>query len=479
MAFQYAIPLVAILVAVLLREASISLKDLALMAVFGLIVAAHSLFYPDTSIYNPGLGLLTYSSALILTLRFHKPARVFSVVIVTVTVLSILEAAIGAVQLLSNTGTLIFSSTSAGDAVTGSLANNTRVYYMKMFLQSMLLFYVWKDGYRPFENRKRLGGYMLLIGATSALIGSIFTGSVAVLALGMGAIVLWHLGEAIFRLVTTKRVSLSDLAAVTAFFAAGLVLFIFTQPGNVGRLNRFVTGETPEILPDRVPVDGSAGMQEDDLETVTPAPPVLVRGVAGPVVLGSQKIGVFLESVEQVLFANPRNALIGVGLGRYSSRAAMMLTGGYLMPHNPEGRPDWMPVSRTELTDHYIYNRWLMRNQIYPNPTSSLHDPYSTVQSVVVEFGLLGTLAVVGYFVWVLRTIAGNAARSAVGYLVLLGSRLPPLYFALAISSFYELWLEWPQVMGLIYLLSSLGLSNRAANSESMGKAVPTNCIVE
>ena len=470
MALQYAIPLIAILVAVLLREASISWKELVPIGVFGLVVAAHSLFYSDTNFFNPGLGLLTYSSVLILTLRFRQPARVFSVVIITVTVLSIVEAAIGVVQLLSISGTFIFSATSAGDAVTGTLANNPRVYFMKMFLQAMLLFYVWKDGYRPSQQGKRLWGRILLIGAVSALIGSVLTGSVAVLALGMGGIIFWHLGEAIYQVLMTKRLSFGDLAAVSAFFAAGLVLFLITQPGNFKRLNRFVTGEIPEPRPGLVLVEGNYGPQIKELEVEDSTSPRPARGEAGPIVMGSQKIGVFLESVEEVLFANPRNALIGVGLGRYSSRAAMMLTGGYLMPHNPDGRPAWMPVSRTELTDHYIYNRWLMRNRIFPNPTSSLHDPYSTVQSVLIEFGMLGTLAVIMYFLWTLRRIAGQAARTGTEVLSFLNARLRPLYFVLLVSSFYELWLEWPQVMGLIYLLSSLGLSNGALSSNLIGE---------
>jgi hypothetical protein len=80
----------------------------------------------------------------------------------------------------------------------------------------------------------------------------------------------------------------------------------------------------------------------------------------------------------------------------------MRLTGYCLMRHSPNGQPNWMPVSMSELTDRYILSRWVMRWQITPHPDSSLHDPYGSVQSVLVEFGSLGSAAIGLFFVWLL-----------------------------------------------------------------------------
>jgi hypothetical protein len=41
----------------------------------------------------------------------------------------------------------------------------------------------------------------------------------------------------------------------------------------------------------------------------------------------------------------------------------------------------------------------------------------------------------------------------------MLAARRPALYFVMAIGCFYELWLEWPQVIGLLYLLTAIALS--------------------
>ena len=187
MALQYALPPLAIAVAVLLKSVSFSKKDLLLVLGFAALVAGHSLFYRDTSGINPLMGLLTYSSALILVLRFKEPSKAFWTAVIVVAILSILEASIGLVQLLLNYGTILFPTQAAGDAVTGTLANNARVYFMKMFVQGIFLYYVWLHFEALGRAEDRRLKWLILAGAVFGLLGSVMTGGVAVMALARQA----------------------------------------------------------------------------------------------------------------------------------------------------------------------------------------------------------------------------------------------------------------------------------------------------
>jgi hypothetical protein len=174
---------------------------------------------------------------------------------------------------------------------------------------------------------------------------------------------------------------------------------------------------------------------------------------ANPVVF--QKVLVFEESVEELLFDNLKTATFGLGLGRYSSRAAMILSGGYLRNH-----PDLIPISRSPQTDIYIYSRW--------NPDvwhiyggSIMGMPTNSVQSVLIEFGLIGFGAMLWYFGFLVWRAYKRLQRSSDELAILYLRMVLPFLAALSTVSLTDLWLEYPQLTVYVYLVVVLAFSYR------------------
>lgn len=82
-------------------------------------------------------------------------------------------------------------------------------------------------------------------------------------------------------------------------------------------------------------------------------------------------------------------SIIGVGIGQYSSRAALTCSGTYIDSYS-----SFFPVSVTEYTQKYILNAPKRSNSIGLAST-----PYSVIVSVQGELGLIGLLILAHFFV--------------------------------------------------------------------------------
>jgi hypothetical protein len=190
----------------------------------------------------------------------------------------------------------------------------------------------------------------------------------------------------------------------------------------------------------------------------------LEQGPGGnPIVF--QKLLVFEESVREILLRDVATATFGVGPGRYSSRAAMFLSGGYLRNH-----PSFIPVSRSAETDTHIYPRW--------NPSvwsryggSIMGMPTSSVQSVLLELGIAGFAAIVWYFGTIIRRtqIRLSATEEPLSRAFL--RMVPPFVIALWGISLTDLWLEYPQITVYICLVVALALSKSQSAAVSDSEA--------
>ncbi|MFQ5616441.1 MAG: hypothetical protein ACE5GO_08285, partial [Anaerolineales bacterium] len=344
--------------------------------------------------------------------------------------LSLVEAFIGALQLIRLQGGFVFSSLSAGDLVVGTLGTNSHLFATKMLFQGLFLVALWPQGRRMGVRRANLW----LAGGLAAFAGAMLASALAATVLFFATVFGWQLwlrAKTVFarlqRGVSRFTVSARALGfSLASIFLVGLLvwLFVVTQQRNVTLTVYTLQRLAALDLSDRIRF---------------------------------QKIISFRESVDKVLLDNPKNALVGLGLGRYSSRAAMILSGGYLRVH-----PSYIPISRSPETDAYIYPVW--------NPEtwsafggSIMGMPTNSIQGVLIEFGVVGTALLIGYF-WTLGRRARARARklsAGAGLQKALLSMVPMLILCLWMVSVTDLWLEYSSLVSFIYLIIVVGLSAR------------------
>ena len=406
------------------------------------IAAMHT----QTGLINPTLGLLTYSSLGILAVRFRTDTeRLLRMVIHALAWLSIIECFVGVLQLLFKQNAFVFSQLSSGDVVKGTLGGaHSHLYAIKMLFQGLVL--LWMYQHARAYNIRYVKPRLVLFGAAAAFAGGVFASFISGTVLFAAGVI----GHWLFRRL--QRPSKTTYAALRRMMAGATVtallvgLFCYTQPGNA----RLLVGQGRQIA--------TQGFSDE---------------------IRYQKIHAFNASISQVLLDNPVNSTVGIGLGRYSSRAAMILSGGYLRDH-----PSWIPISRSPETTRQIYLLW--------NPYrwerfggSIMGMPTSSAQSVLIEFGLLGAGALAWYFV----TLARRARQRWLGaphlHATLQGGMLrlvPVMLSALVAVSFSDVWLEYASVTTVVYLLVIIALSHNTnpatpavASEQDQPAAAPTN----
>ena len=99
---------------------------------------------------------------------------------------------------------------------------------------------------------------------------------------------------------------------------------------------------------------------------------------------GSHKAKATYNTLYNVPQENPWQPLIGLGLGQYASRAALIRTGEYLRGANLS-----LPVHVNPLTEKYILSLWRTFFQKYPNGGST-YFPYYSWLSLYGELGIVG-----------------------------------------------------------------------------------------
>ena len=428
---NYIGPVAIALLAVYHRTARVEKTDAAYLVILLALGSLNALMHVDTGPIHPVLGLLTYASVVVVMLRFRgiddETLVAFTVAVAWV---SIAEAAIAFVQLMMRYGQIGTLDLAAGDYARGTtMSAFSHLFALKqMFQGTFLVFMAWQASGNAHVRRNRR---LIMIGGASAILMAILASFTSGFILFVGVIATWRILVVLRPLLghvgTVEeqrrrfRNGITTLGALAVGALSAAIVLLSAQPKVVG--NTFALAE--------VVLSGDA-----------PNHPSL------------RKFTALNASIREVLLGDPVNAAFGLGLGRYSSRAAMILTGVYLGHH-----PDVIPISMSRETYREIFPRWskemqeITRGSIMTMPTSSF-------QSFLVEFGFLGTLILVLYT----RVIWKRTAR--IREFVPPGSpravvlTMAQVFVALlAVESLTDLWLEFSACSSFVYLILALALS--------------------
>lgn len=158
------------------------------------------------------------------------------------------------------------------------------------------------------------------------------------------------------------------------------------------------------------------------------------------------------------VITEPKNFLLGTGLGQYSSRAALISSGNYLTTE--------LPRSLTGMSDYYL-------NHIVParieyedhGETSAISEPFCSVLNLIVELGVPLALLLL-FFVsrqffrnWRLARLSDSHAR-AVG----LWANVGLVFFVLC--CFIENYVEFPQAIFAPALLYVAALASTRSEED-------------
>lgn len=362
-------------------------------------------------VLNFALGGLTYGAVLLVFVRWNNPVKVYYSLVHWMAISSVFETLLAAGQILKETPSLAAIDGGVGDYAVGTLLTHSHLFVAKMWIQCFVLVVAF-----AFKMRSvwvRLG---ILFSALGALLGSALFISV-LFAVGVGLLLYFLPLNSFFQIPSKwlRRMRLHGAIAVALFFS----LLLYTQPKNAEYVRHTVSS--------------------------------LGRAIQGEESLSKGKILAGVESL-RLMMDEDAVALFGTGLGHFSSRAAMILTGGYLTSH-----PEWIPVSMSSYTKELIYPLWNPDVWTKRYRDGVLNQPFHAIQSLGVELGLVG-------FGWIaiLVGVAGASllrARyvnprekaiqfTAVGLLIL----VPVLGLS-------DNWLEYPSFTIPIWMLVSLAIS--------------------
>ena len=443
----YVGPFLVVVQAVLTGTARIERFDARmLLAIFGFVTVVALLHVNTTGPIHPMLGLLTHLSIVLLAVRFRDvDDQLIADFAAAVAWVSIFEVVLGMGQLLRAVGPSLDFDEGAGDAMKGTtMSAFSHMLALKEMFQGLFLIYMWQQarncpGVRVKKN-------LLLIGGLTAIFGAIFASFTSGFALFLATIIGWRLLALLKPLVARwtgtvrerKRALRNALLVFGGLFAGGVgaaSIILVTQPVIVRGALMYAQMITEEDVSDH---------------------PMF------------QKIVTFRASIVEVLLADPVNAVFGLGLGRYSSRAAMILTGRYLGNH-----PSVIPISMSPETFTQIYPRWTREMQEV-TLGSIMTMPTSSVQSILVEFGLLGTLMLTGYFRSLWKRSGKYEQQMPEGsFRRALATLVPVLIGLLAVECLTDLWFEFSACNSFIYLLIALTMSARLDAEHRNQTAIP------
>ncbi len=413
-----------VIVALVHRWLVLSNFDLKFFTITTAIAFLCSVPYSDTGLLNPFLGIVTYSTLMVLVIRFPRsPEPLIPFLLNSVAWMSIFQFCVGTVQLVTGIGGVTFEEGNNGDLFQGTILANSHLCSMKMLYQGTLLLYMqihMSINKIPYDKP-----LLLRVGTVLALLGAVLASFLAGLVLFVVSVGS-YLGINAVRKATriNPRIVMAAVGAIFLLGTAGL-FFVWVQPDNFKELTSAF---------EQFANEGFANRDR------------------------FQKFLVFQESISDILMDNPVNAVVGIGLGRFSSRAAMILSGGYLTNH-----PAWIPISRSFETTTHIYENWnpeIVKR--FGNSTMSM--PTSTAQSVLIEFGILGTV-LFGWYFWYCARRAALMLKNSPGLEKTMHGGLlklmPLLLVGTFILTFTDIWLEFSSFSIFLYLLISLALSSK------------------
>lgn len=348
---------------------------------------------------------LTYGSILVLVPRLrYEPSRYGQIVSFSA-FLAIFELLVAVAQFVTNNDGLAFRSMAAGDHAVGTLLGNSHLFSVKMILHVIVLTVA-----AVFGVRRRTA----VVGAVAAVIGVVLSSALFSTALGLTGIALAVFGIPTWLFFRALRRSIWRLRiALAAVLISSVLLFVFTQPANVRYVGQTVDRVTGALIGANV------------------------RALPG-------KLEASLDSLA-LLMSDPKVLLVGTGPGHYSSRAALILSGGYLAPHAAS-----IPVSNSTYTETLILPRWNPRVWSVQFQDGVMNQPFHSIQSVLVEFGLIGALIVlvgVASAFQRLTTIRVASPEAAAIQLTALMTMIAMPFLLLS-----DNWLEYPHAAVPLFL---------------------------
>lgn len=159
--------------------------------------------------------------------------------------------------------------------------------------------------------------------------------------------------------------------------------------------------------------------------------------------------------------------LIGVGIGSYSSRAALILSGEYLRQ-----QPDFIPISLSKETKKFIVPLW--NRELLEDPTKHgvANQPFSTWQSMYGELGLAGIFMLCLVFFQNLKAFSLSNHSSNM-YQKSISNSMKFFTFYLFFLFFFDNWFEYPRFMIPYWIFLGLLIKElRSAKSNQKEKEV-------
>ncbi|GLC29729.1 hypothetical protein [Clostridium omnivorum] len=139
-----------------------------------------------------------------------------------------------------------------------------------------------------------------------------------------------------------------------------------------------------------------------------------------------------LNTYETTFVTIPANnikfALLGNGAGFYSSRAALTTTGNYVKTYL-----NVFPISMSDYTKIYIYDKLIDKNF----DGSILSAPYSSIISIMGEFGMIGLLIFIAFMFYIFKHVK-NEGKAIIIFFVLI--------------CFFENWIEFAKVVMFFWM---------------------------
>lgn len=388
---QYLLPVLLLIYSAFDRNIKYE-KEAIFVVVLIFVIGAQSLLYENAGLLNYTLSVMTYSSLLLLSLRFYISKEGVLKILRLISIVAVLEFTIGAIQFITANQGIAFTRADAGDSFTGTIVSSSHLLAAKCLVTAIFLYY---------QNLHK--GTIIKVGIITSLLSAIFASFL------MGVVIVLAIWISI-EVVQLKNQKVVDKVKYGVLLTVVVGIFTYTQSSNL-----------------QLVLLALESLAQLDLSNV-------VR---------FQKVTVLMQSLQDIWLSSIEDFLFGTGLGRFSSRSAMILSGGYLN----EGVQHLVPISRTKETFDYIYSNW--------NPTiwsefggSIMAMPTSSIQAIIIELGLVG--------LWFLFFV-GKTIYSKVNRMLLVPKKAAyVLSLSLLGLLITDMWLEYPSLMVHFFLFISI-----------------------
>ena len=397
-AASYLAPIIIVSLMILMRQALI--KKIVIALVFFLLLTLVSLVFnfEEISPSNYLIATITHLSIILFAFKINKAKRLDAYLTSCIASISIVQLLIGTVQLVMSTGgTLQFSYAGSGDFVTGTLLDNSHLYVVKMLVASLYLACV------IFRGDRRLH---VLTGLIASLLGAILGSALLTMSIFFASTLIFFIfaPSFYFRGYSLYKVARAKLAVIAGFF---LCLMVFSI------------------------------IQEQNVKLIASYANTAIESLSGERNYGLNKI-IAARNIFSEQFSQPEKTLFGYGFGHYSSRAALIASDEYL-----RHQPQFIPVYTSPTMQAYLIPYWNRSTWSIQFQDGVMNQPFFSVQSLIVETGLIGFMFVAIIFILSIRHIAKTIknGEGEVAYALLAIVCVSPLLLLT------DNWIEYPSLM--------------------------------